>query len=99
MRQNRAAIIAERSKVLNPMQIEISSLEARIIELESQESSFGEKISEATRMQDAASIAELSIQIKKAKEEIDSCFKKLEEVSTEHDRLSAEFDARIADLK
>ncbi len=99
MRQNRAAIIAERSKVLNPMQIEISSLEARIIELESQESSFGEKISEATRMQDAASIAELSIQIKRAKEEIDSCFKKLEEVSTEHDRLSSEFDARIEDLK
>ncbi len=80
------------------MQTEISALEARIVEL-SAGILVGEKISEATRLQDAASIADLSIQIKKAKEEIDSCFDRLEKVSTEHDRLSAEFDVRIADLK
>ncbi|MFH0799117.1 MAG: ATP-binding cassette domain-containing protein, partial [Pseudomonadota bacterium] len=99
LRQSRAAIVTERSRALNPLQKKIAALEARIIELEAKESSINEKIAEVARSQDASSIAELSVMAKKIKAEIDSCFKRLETVAAEHDKLSAEFDARMAELK
>lgn len=98
LRQSRAAIIAESSRVLGPLQKKISTFEARIMELEAEESSAMKRISEAALARNAASIAENSIAIKKIKEEIDSCFERLEVVSSEHDRLSAAFDAKMAEL-
>lgn len=97
-RRERAAIVTERSKTLGPLQKEIASLEARIMQLEAEESSANEKIAEASQTQNAKAIAELSVSAKKVKTEIDSCFARLEKASARHEKLAAEFDARMAKL-
>lgn len=99
LRQSRAAIITERSKVVKPLQEEIKSLEARIMKLEAEEISAMGKLTKASHSQDAEKIAEFSKLIKRVKAEIDSCFERLETITVEHDKISALFDTRMAELK
>lgn len=98
MRQNRAAIIKERSKTIGPLEKEISELEVRIMTLEAEEAAANEKLLEASYSKDSAAIEELSISVGKMKAEIDSCFARLEKVSTECDKLTTVFDAHMAEL-
>jgi len=98
LRQSRAAVIAERSKVLKPLQEEIKSLESKIMRLEKEEAGINAKLSNVGALKGPEEIAELSRSIKKLKKDIDSNFAHLEKVSAEHDSLSAVFDAQLATL-
>lgn len=95
LRQNRAAIVTERSKTLGPLQKEIATLEARITKLEALESGANESLAKAARDGNAKAIAELSVSVKRLKAEIDSSFARLEELTAKHDKLSAEFGERM----
>ncbi|MBI2092611.1 MAG: ATP-binding cassette domain-containing protein [Deltaproteobacteria bacterium] len=98
LRQNRAAITKERSKVIKPLQDEMKRLEERIMKLEDEEAALNTGLTSATHAQMGSEIAALSKSVKKIKAEIDSCFERLETVTNEHDKLAAEFDARLAEL-
>ncbi len=91
LRQSRAAIITERSKILKPLQEEIKSLESKIMKLEKEEADINTKRSNVWN-------ADLSRLAKKIKVDIDSNFARLEKISAEHDKLAAVFDSRFYDL-
>lgn len=99
LRQSRAAIITERSKVLKPLQEEIRSLESRIMKMEKEEADINAKLSNIASLKGPQELADLARSVKRLKTDIDSRFARLEKVSTEHDKLAAAFDARLAELK
>lgn len=94
LRQNRAALINERSRAIKPLQEEIKSLEARIMHLEAEKAAINKSLAKASNLGNAQEIAELSKSFKKIKAEIDSCFTRLETATVEHDKLSALFDKK-----
>ncbi len=99
LRQNRAAVITERSRVLKPLQDEIKSLEDRIMQLEKEDAGILAKIEQASHDQNSAKIAELAKQAKSVKDEIDRCFQSLEVATAKYEPLAAKFEEELANIK
>lgn len=98
LRQERALIITERSKVLKPLQEEIKHLEAKIMKLEKEDAELSHRLEKAAHEQNIAEMTELSKAVKVAKDEIDRCFAKLEKATSKYEPLAAEFEERLAKL-
>ncbi len=98
LRRERAALIAERSKLLKPLSAEIERCEKRITELEVEIRELSEKLIEASNSQDSAQITMLSSDLHQARKEEERCFESLETSTVEHDRLAREFENRLNEL-
>ena len=99
LRRERAALIAERSKVLKPLAKEIEVCEKRITELEAEIATLNEKLIEASTAQKSDQITMYSSDLHQAKKEEERMFARLEEAQTEHDRRGAEFEEKLAALE
>ena len=99
LRRERAALIAERSKLLKPLASEIEKAEARITELESEIETLSTALIDASTAQDRDKITQLSSDLHQAKKEEERLFARLEEATTEHDRLSADFESKLSALE
>jgi ATP-binding cassette subfamily F protein 3 len=98
LRQQRAAVITERSQRLKPLQDEIVALEARIVVLETEEAGTNAKMLHAAQSGNGSEIGALSKDISRIKKEIDDCFLRLEVVYAENEKLTEEFAARLAEV-
>lgn len=98
LRQQRAAVVTERSQLLKPLQDEIEALEARIVTLETEESETNSKLLHAAQSQHAIDMAELAKNVKRITSEIDTCFSRLEVVYAESEKITEEYAARLAEV-
>ncbi|MFH1653550.1 MAG: ABC-F family ATP-binding cassette domain-containing protein [Pseudomonadota bacterium] len=97
-RQQRAAIITERSKTLKPLQVEIKMLESRIVKLEAEEADINERLGRASREQNIEEIASLSKTLKQLTADIEDSFKRLEIADAKHELLSNKFSKQMGEL-
>lgn len=98
IRQQRGALIAERSSKLKPLEAEIKKLEGRISELEEMQSTINADLEAASHSQDASKIIALSKQSKDLVTEIETCFTRLEIIDKEYESLSADFAKRLESI-
>ncbi len=94
----RAAIITNRSRVLNPLKERMAEVEERIMRLEEQVKDDNEALLRASRHNDSRSIVTLSVSIHKAKELIETSFAELDALTAEHHRKNLEFERMLGEL-
>ena len=94
-RKKRAEIVKERSKVLGPIKKEMDALERGIYEMEDRAEKVEEALSEASTAGDAEQIVALSKELTELRQQIEHDFGALEQVATEHQERSREFDALL----
>jgi len=98
MKKLRKEIVAERSKVINPLKKELEQCENRIIELEEQVEQNNELLIVASNAGDMGEIQTLSKAVAADNSEIEELFERLEIVGEEFERLSEEFEKRLEGL-
>jgi ATP-binding cassette subfamily F protein 3 len=98
-RKARAAIVQERSGVLNPLAKHIQEMELEIVSLEEQVNRETDELLTASEEGDANSIVRLSKSVHTAGERIEELFAELARTSEEHARLAADFTERLNDLR
>ena len=99
MRRLRAEILAERSKVLTPLQELIGELEGTIVSREEEINQVETSLLEATKQGEPKSIARLGQRSADLREEIQSLFDELEKHTNQYDLIEPEFERRLEELK
>jgi ATP-binding cassette subfamily F protein 3 len=99
LRRARAELLRERADALRPLETRIAELESRIAALEAALGRSYEGIEAASLCGDSSRIADLSIEIHKAREDIERCFGELELVSREYEERKEPFDLRMRSLE
>lgn len=94
-RRERARLIEERSRQLKPLRDEMQRNENFIDALGEKSKQTETQLIEASQQGNANEISSLSLQLKNLQDSIEKAFKKLEEATNEHDRIQADFDARL----
>lgn len=95
----KAALIAERSKIIGPLKERMTGIEAQIVALEAQEGRDTHTMMEASAKGDGVTIQKTSMALHDIKKKMDKLFVELEAVSREHEVRSAEFETQIQDLE
>jgi ATP-binding cassette, subfamily F, member 3 len=95
-RKRRAEIIAERSKLINPLKDRILEIETAIMELEEKVTEENRSLIELSKTGFGEDAAEISQALHTHKAEIENLFEKLEELVEEHDSYYAEFEKKLA---
>jgi ATP-binding cassette subfamily F protein 3 len=98
LRQQRSAIIGERSRRLKPINQAIENAENGIESEEARLESLNQEMVQASQDQDGQRIAELSPAIRQCQEAIDALFSDLEILYTDKDKVEAETDAQLKTL-
>jgi len=98
LKRMRALIIAERSRILTPMERGIAGLEATIMDLEKRIEADNADLLSASRNGQGKKIAALSLSIHEARRTIDRLFTELESASSAHAVRSREFETRLETL-
>ncbi len=98
LRQQRSAIISERSRVLKPVEQAIAKAESTVEAQERRLAHLNEEMIQASQAQDGARIAELSPAIHQAQSTIDKCFEELEGLYARKDQMEAVFSRQLAEL-
>ncbi len=98
IRQQRGAIIAERSSRLRPLEKEIKDLEERISDLETLQAATNSELEYASQSQDGSKIVELSKRSKDLALEVEEAFNRLEVVDKEYEALSVEYAERLESI-
>lgn len=98
-RRLRSAIVAEKGRVLKPLEDRIEQTENAIIGWEAELEELNGRIQAATENGDGAAIAELSRAIHACREKIETAFSRLETLSAEADAKRAAFEARLESLE
>ncbi|MCA8942714.1 MAG: ABC-F family ATP-binding cassette domain-containing protein [Planctomycetes bacterium] len=96
-RKQRAAIAAERSKVLKPLAREVERLENAITGLEAELETASQALEKAAQQNDKDAIVEHSITTSDLQKRIDSLFEELETASRKHDDAEAEFERQLGE--
>lgn len=96
VKRARAQIVQERSSLLRPLKERIDADETGICELEEELKQANEELIAASYAQEIEKCANLSRAIKEMQAKIDELFADLESATLEFERISAEFDARMA---
>ena len=97
-KQQRAELIQERSRLLNPLKKEIDTCENTIIKLEDKLKISHEKLIEYSNQGDSGKLQELSKSISVDEKEIENLFERLEIASNEFDRITKETDEKLQTL-
>jgi len=98
MRKLRSAALAERSRVLKPLEKRMAEIEQAVEQDEEELTRMNEEIVEASRLHQAAKIQELSKSIHRTKENIDLLFAELEKVSGEFEEKKSHFERELQAL-
>ena len=98
MRRLRAEIIADRSKVLNPLQQRIEEIEETIIRFEEQLKQDNLALMRAVRTGEGKSVSSLSMSIHQIKKTIESLFEELEGLTTTYHAKSVDFEEKLNNL-
>ena len=98
LRQQRSAIISERSRVLRPLHKKATAVEDKIEKNEAELNRLNESMQQATRSQKATEITEISRAIHACQQAIDRLFEQLEDVTGEIETRTAEFENRFNQL-
>lgn len=97
-KQQRAELIQERSRLLNPLKKEIDTCENTIMKLEDTLKISHEKLIEYSNQGDSGKLQELSKSISVDEKEIENLFERLEIASNEFDRITKETDEKLQTL-
>jgi ATP-binding cassette subfamily F protein 3 len=97
-KQQRAELIQERSRLLNPLKKEIDHCENTIMKLEDKLKISHEKLIEYSNQGDSGKLQELSKSISVDEKEIEHLFERLETASNEFDRITKETDEKLQTL-
>jgi ATP-binding cassette subfamily F protein 3 len=98
LRQQRSAVISERSRVLRPLQKKATAVEEEIEKNEAELNRLNDSMQQASRSQNGTQITEISQAIHVCQQAIDRLFEQLEDVTREMEKRNAEFEARLAQL-
>ena len=98
LRQQRSAIISERSQALRPVEQAIAEAEQTIESQEKRMARFNQEMIQASQDQDGARIAELSPAISQCQALIDQSFEELEILYARKEQLEQVFDQQLAAL-
>ena len=99
MRQKRSQILAERSKMIKPIQTKIDRTEDLIDELENDLNKFNNEIIQATKKSDGNKIGDLSVKIAGSQNKIDVLFKDLEEFFDQLEIKKVYFEEKLDQLE
>jgi ATP-binding cassette subfamily F protein 3 len=98
LRQQRSAIIAERSRVLRPLQKKATAMEDEIEKNEAELNRLNDSMQQASRSQNGTEITEISRAIHACQQAIDRLFEQLEDVTRKMEICTAEFENRLNQL-
>jgi ATP-binding cassette subfamily F protein 3 len=99
LRKLRSDMIAEKSRVLRPLESRISRLEKSIEKAEADEARMNAEIVEASRSKDSVRIVSLSKSLHQRKKDLQAWWTELEPVLGEYEALKKAFDQRLAELE
>ena len=98
VRKMRSDVIAEKSKVLRPLEKHIAELEKSIEAAESEQTRMNTEIVLASQSKESARIVELSKTLHQLRHMIDAYFEELEPLLGDFETKKAAFDQRLAEL-
>ncbi|MDD8027697.1 MAG: ATP-binding cassette domain-containing protein [Acidobacteriota bacterium] len=98
-RKMRSEVVAEKSRVLRPLEQKIAALEKKAEKAEADLTRMNKEIVEASQAKNGARIAELSKSLHKRKKDIDACLDELEPLLAEHETKKAAYNQRLAELE
>jgi ATP-binding cassette, subfamily F, member 3 len=98
VRKMRSDVIAEKSKILRPLERHIAELEKSIEAAESEQTRMNTEIVLASQSKDSARIQELSKTLHQLRHMIDAYFEELEPLLGDFEIKKAAFDQRLAEL-
>ena len=98
LRQQRSAIIAERSRILGPLHKRATAVEDEIEQNEAELNRLNASMQQASRSQNGTEITEISRDIHACQQTIDRLFEQLEDVTSEIETRNAEFENRLNQL-
>jgi ATP-binding cassette subfamily F protein 3 len=99
LRQQRSAIINDRSRVLKPVDQAIDQVERTIETHEKRLEALNEEMIQASRSKDGPRIAELSPAISQCRGVIDQSYEKLESLYAEKESLGQRFNQQLKELE
>ena len=95
MRKLRSGIIAERSRIMKPLEKRMSDVEAEIERNDAELRTLNEAVVEASRAKDGTRVVDLSKSMHRIKSSTDRLFKELEWLTREHDEKDAAFEEKL----
>jgi ATP-binding cassette subfamily F protein 3 len=95
IRRQRAEIITNRSRVLNPLQLRIAEVEESIVLLEKEVGSNNEALLDASMKGDGERVKRFSKDVHRAGERMECLFVELEALTVEYEQKSREFDEML----
>ena len=98
MRRLRSEVVAEKGKVLKPLEQKIAVLEKAIEKTETELSRMNHEIVEASKAKASAKIIELSKAIHELRQNEDAFLQELEPMLREYEAKKAEFDRKMEEL-
>ncbi len=99
LRRQKSAIIAQRSRVLTPLQKQINKIEDKIEEKENRVSSLNGMLLEASSRQDGQKIQELAKDLAGLENRIEQLFTDLERLTDEMETGKKDFDIKLKALE
>lgn len=99
LRRLRADIVAEKFKVIGPLQKKMTEVEEEIVRTEEVVEKAQKDLAAASEKGDSAAITKHSKEFHDSKERIDRLFEKLEVLSHEKDEKTREFELRLSDTE
>lgn len=97
-KQQRAALIQERSKLLSPLRKEVERCENTIMELEEKLKASHELLTTYSNQGETSKLLELSKSVGEDEQKIEELFEKFSSSSEEIERIEAEYEAKIEAL-
>jgi len=99
LRRVRSEIMNERARLLKPIEVRMTQIEARIMVLEKENAAIMANIEQATNVQDGKSISRLSHELDLREQEIDVLFDELERLHTSIEDHRLTFDERLREIE
>jgi ATP-binding cassette subfamily F protein 3 len=97
-RKIRSELVAERSRVLRPLEKKMQEKEKAVERLDAELQKMNAAVVEASGMKDGSRVVELSKSMHQAKTDIDILLEDLEKLTVEHEENKAEYETRFAGL-
>ncbi len=98
-RKLRSEVIAEKSRVLKPLEKKIAELEKALEKASAEETRMNREIVQASQSKDSRRIVELSKSVHRLKKDIDGCLETLDPLLSELEAWKKAFDQRLAELE
>lgn len=97
-RKIRSELVAERSRVLRPLEKKMQEKEKVVERLDVELQKMNTAVVEASRLKDGFRVVKLSKSMHQAKTDIDILLEDLEKLTVEHEEKKAEYETRFAGL-